>query len=226
MSYKYVYIAGSLIFFLFWTFIFLKRKDLRKEIVWASLVGLPFGIIEIFFVPYYWYPESLFGLMRQYGFGLEGFLYAFSISGIAAVVYEFLEKKKTVKIRRDKKIHIAPFLLFLSVFLSLEFLFPEKPMLNLTAGFICGVILTAWLRRDLLKQILLSGLIFGIFYFINFVFINAMGGDLVSQFYSPQILGNLKVLGVPLEEIIGSFAGGAFWSTLYEYTKAYRIKSP
>ena len=224
MPYRYAYITGSLILFFFWLIIFLKRKDLRPEMIWASLLGLPFGFIESFFVPYYWNPESLFNLMRQYGFGLEGFLYSFSVAGIAAVIYEFLEKKKTIKIKRDKRLHIAPFILFLVVYLGLEALSSAKPMLNLVAAFICGAVLTALLRPDLLRQILVSGLIFGVFYFIIFAFVNTIFGDLVSQFYSSQILGNSKVLGVPLEEIIGAFAGGAFWSTIYEYTKAYRVK--
>jgi len=95
-------------------------------------------------------------------------------------------------------------------------------MLDLTAAFICGAVFTAIVRPDLLRQILVSGLTFWDFLFHIFALVNAMFRDLVSQFYSPQIFDNFKILGVPLEEIIGAFAGGAFWSTLYEYTKAYR----
>ncbi len=222
MPSQYAYLTGGFIFLAFWLVIFLNRKDLRREIIWASLVGLPFGFIEILFVPYYWYPESLFNLMRQYGFGPEGFLYSFSIAGIAAVGYEFLENKKTIKIKRNKKLHLVPFILFLLVYFGLEVFFPFKPMLNLSMAFICGAVLTALLRLDLLKQILASGLIFGVFYFVLFALVNAIFKDLVGQFYSPQIFGNFKILGVPLEEIIMAFTGGAFWSTLYEYTKAYR----
>ena len=98
-------------------------------------------------------------------------------------------------------------------------------MLDLVTAFICGAVLTALLRPDLIRQIVVSGLVFGVFYFIFFAFINAAFGNLVSQFYSPQIFGNAKILGVPPEEIIGAFAGGAFWSTLYEYTKAYRERA-
>ena len=98
-------------------------------------------------------------------------------------------------------------------------------MINLIVAFVCGAILTAFFRPDLLKQILASGFIFGIFYFIIFAFINMIFGDLVGQFYSPQIFGNLKILGVPMEEIIGAFAGGAFWSTIYEYIRAYRVRN-
>jgi len=222
MPSQYSYLGGGLILLVFWAIIFLARKDLRREIIWASLVGLPFGFIERLFVPYYWYPASLFDLMRRYGFGLEGFLYSFCVAGIAAVIYEFLEKRKTVKIAHDKKLHLGPFIVFILVYVILEMFSPMNPMLDLIAAFICGAVLTAILRPDLSKQILVSGLIFGTFYFVFFALVNALFGNFVSQFYSPQIFNNFKFAGVPLEEIIGAFAGGAFWSTLYEYTKAYR----
>lgn len=221
---RYAYIFGCLILAVFWLLIFLIRKDLRREMIWASLLGLPFGIIEFFFVPHYWNPESLFDLMRKFGFGIEGFIYSFSIAGIAAAGYEFLRNKKLKKIPRDKKLHLAPFILFVFVFLLLKFIFPVKPMLDLTAAFLAGAFLTAVLRPDLLRQIIGGGMIFGVFYFLVFSFLNRISGDVVQNFYAPQILGNFKLMGVPLEETIGAFAGGAFWSTIYEYTKAYRQK--
>lgn len=224
MLYEYAYITGCLILAIFWLFIFLKRKDLHREMIWASLLGLPFGIIEFFFVPYYWNPESLFDLMRKFGFGIEGFIYSFSIAGIAAVGYEFLENKKLKKITGDKNPHLAPFILFVAVFLILEIIFPAEPMLDLIVAFLAGAVLTVVLRPDLLKQVLSGGIIFGVFYSFIFIFLNKIAGDLVVKFYVPQILGNFKVAGMPLEEIIGAFSGGAFWSTIYEYVKSYREK--
>ncbi|MFA6528891.1 MAG: lycopene cyclase domain-containing protein [Candidatus Gracilibacteria bacterium] len=224
MPSEYAYLTGGLLLLVFWLAIFLKRKDLHKEIVWASLIGLPFGFIEILFVPHYWHPESLFDFMKQYGFGLEGFVYSFSVAGLAAVLYEFLEKRKITKIKHNKKLHLGPFLLFLLVYLGLEIFFPTKPMLDLSIAFACGAIFTIILRPDLLKQVVSSGLIFSAFYLLLFAFVNIIFKDLVVQFYNPQILGNFKIIGVPLEEIIGAFTGGAFWSTLYEYAKAYREK--
>lgn len=222
MSYGYVYITSCLFLALFWFYIFLRRKDLRREMLWASWLGLPFGFIEFFFVPYYWNPESLFDLMRKFGFGIEGFIYSFLVAGIAAVGYEFLGHKKLKKITGDKKLHLSPFILFIALFLVLETIFPAKPMLDLTAALLAGAVLTVILRPDLLKQVLGGGTIFGVFYFLTFAFLNKITGDVVQVFYEPQILGNFKIIGIPLEEIIGAFAGGAFWSTLYEYTKAYR----
>lgn len=185
---------------------------------------MPFGAIELFFVPHYWYPESLFNLMRQYGFGVEGFIYAFSIAGIAAVVYEFIGKKGLKKApgKESKKLHLAPFFLFVLVFLAAEFFTPQKPMLNLLAAFVCGSVLTGFLRKDLIKQMAVAGIIFGVFYFFLFSLLNAFFNDFISRFYSNQIFNNFKLLGVPLEEILGAFCGGAFWSVLYEYTRSYK----
>ena len=217
---KYAYFSGALLFFLIWIFLFSKRKDLREEMVWAGFLGLPFGLIELFFVPNYWNPLSLFGLMERYGFGIEGFIYAFSIGGIAAVVYEFLEKRRVQKISRRH--HLAAFCFFLAIFFTLELVFPGKPMLNLAAAFVGGSLWIAVARPDLIKQILSSGAAFGILYFLVLCFINFLFNDFVSIFYTPQIFNNFKFLGVPIEEILGAVAGGAFWSVLYEYALGYR----
>jgi len=64
---------------------------------------------------------------------------------------------------------------------------------------------------------LFSAFYFGIFFVAVQVFSNA-----VSRFYNfPNIWGVL-IFGVPLEEIIIGFIGGAFWSVLYEYAKSYK----
>ena len=83
---KYAYITGCLIIFTFWLFIFLKRKDLRKEMLWASLLGMPFGFIDYFLVPKYWNPDSLFGIIKKYGVGIESFFFFFVMSGVASVI--------------------------------------------------------------------------------------------------------------------------------------------
>jgi hypothetical protein len=60
MPYKYAYITGCLILLVIWLFMFLKRKDLRQEMLWASFLGMPFGFVDFFLIPRYWNPDSLF----------------------------------------------------------------------------------------------------------------------------------------------------------------------
>ena len=47
---------------------------------------------------------------------------------------------------------------------------------------------------------------------------------IVKYFYNLKNTWGILVLGIPLEEIGVVFFAGAFWSTIYEYTKAYREK--
>ncbi len=49
LPYKYFYFFVCLILFIFWFLIFASRKDLRREMLWASFFGLPFGMIDYFF---------------------------------------------------------------------------------------------------------------------------------------------------------------------------------
>ena len=55
------------------------RKDLRKEIILASLLGMPLGLSDYIFIPWYWNPHMLFNLKP----GIESFIFAFAIGGIA-----------------------------------------------------------------------------------------------------------------------------------------------
>ena len=219
---KYAYITGCLIIFTFWLFIFLKRKDLRKEMLWASLLGMPFGFIDYFLVPKYWNPDSLFGIIKKYGVGIESFFFFFVMSGVASVIYEFLEKKKTEKIKRDKKLHLAPFIIAVALFLVLLAISPTKAIYDFMIGTAIGAIATIYLRKDLWKQIIVSGFIFSFFYFLVFFLVNHIFNDWVYNFYNLNNIWGIMIFKIPLEEIVIAFFAGAFWSTIYEYTKAYR----
>jgi hypothetical protein len=222
MHYKYAYITGCLILFFFWILIFLKRKDLRKEMIWASLLGMPFGFIDFFLVPKYWNPDSLFGLIKKYGAGIESFFFFFAMSGIAAVIYEFLERKKIKKIKGDKKLHLAPLVLTLASFLILTKIFPLKAVYNGMIATAAGALTTICLRKDLWKQIVISGFIFSLFYSLVFFFVGQIFTGFVYDFYNFDNIWGIIIFGIPLEEIVIAFFAGAFWSTIYEYAKAYR----
>jgi len=224
MSYQYAYIAACFCLFFFWSFLFARRKDLRKEMLWASLVGLPFGFTELFYVPEYWIPDSLFDLIRTYGFGIESFLYSFFTAGIAAVVYEFFAKKRVVKIPRDVRFHYLPLVMFTILYLGFELLFSSTSIYNISFAFAVGAAVTIYLRKDLLWQVLFSGGAFGFLYFLLFATTNVLFRDFVTPFYAVGSLLGLRIAGVPFEEILFATTGGAFWSTLYEYTKAYRTR--
>ncbi|HRY52289.1 MAG TPA: lycopene cyclase domain-containing protein [Candidatus Portnoybacteria bacterium] len=224
LPYKYAYLFCCLILAVFWLLIFARRKDLRREMVWASLAGLPFGIIDYFLVPAYWHPESLFGLMEKYGVGIESFLFLFLMAGLVSVIYEFLSNRKTKKINgsRSRHLHLLPLLLGVICFFTLTFLFPNKAIYNFIAAGALGGLAVVWLRRDLFKQAAASALIFTLFYFGVLLLVNQIFSGVIASVYNFKNMCGILVLGIPLEELLAAFFAGGSWSVFYEYVKSYR----
>lgn len=225
MSDKYAYIIGCAILFVFWLFIFLRRKDLRQEMIVASLWGTPFGFLDFFLVPAYWHPKSLFGLIEKYGFGIESFIFLFLMAGITSVIYEFIWRKKPVKTNRNKRNHYWLLFLIPIAFIIMSVLFPTKAIYNLIIVSVIGSIITIHFRKDLQRQIFISAIIFSLLYFVVFVLVNLLFPNFVENFYNLDNISGITVFEVPLEELFVAFSAGAFWSTIYEYTKSYREKS-
>lgn len=220
--FTYVYITGCAILAVAWLFIFLLRKDLRREMVWASLVGMPFGLIDYFLIPHYWSPKSLFGLIEKYGVGIESFLFIFLMAGIASVLYEFLEHKKIKKISRDRKIHIVPLVGSLLALFFLMLFAPSQGIYNFILAAVVGAGSTMLLRKDLRRQIITTGFIFSVFYYLVFVVTNLLFKNWVTAFYNLPNTWGIMITGIPLEEIVTVFFAGAFWSAFYEYARGYR----
>jgi membrane-associated HD superfamily phosphohydrolase len=210
---------------LFWLIIFFFRKDLRKEMLWASLVGLPFGLVDYFLIPIYWHPDIVFDLGIKHGFGLESFIFFALMAGISSVIYEFVEKKKLVKIKEDKRHHFLIFIFSIAFFIVLSAVFPQQIIYNSMISLSVGTAILIFFRKDLLKHIIMSGFIFTVFYFLIFVVIKEIFLNVVSSFYNLSNIWNISVAGVPIEELLISFTGGMFWSALYAYINAFREKS-
>ena len=221
---QYAYSIGCLIVLFVWLLFFILRKDLRKEIIFGSILSLPFGFSDYLWVPEYWNPPSLFNLISNYGVGIESFLFFFLCGGIAAVVYEVIARKKTVRIRGKRKYLFVSYILIILIFISLEFIFPERTIYNAIISLLIVATIIVVRRKDLISQIIFGGIFFAIVYFILFVIFNKIFPDYVLAVYTLENIWGIIVLGVPLEEIAISFGVGAVWSSFYEYIKGYKTR--
>ena len=221
---QYAYFIGCLIFLVVWLLFFVLRKDLRKEMIFGSLLAMPFGLSESLWVPEYWNPPSLFNLISNYGVGIESFLFCFICGGTAAVIYEIIFKKKIVKIRLQHKYLFGPYISVVLIFLFSEFFFPESTIYNAIVALLIGAIIIAIKRKDLIGQIIFGGIFFAIVYFFLFFIFTKIYPDYVNYVYNLENMIGVIILGVPLEEILVSFSAGAIWSCFYEYIKGYKTK--
>lgn len=223
MNFKYGYFIGGIILGIVWLVLLLLRKNLRKEIVFGSILGLPFGLSEFLFVPEYWNPPSLFDLIHRLGFGIESFMFAFFTSGIASVLYETLFHKGLRKINANYKTHILPYALAISIFLFLEVIFPSKSIYSLIFSFLLAAVIIIIKRPDLLLEIIISGLAFGVLYFLLFLVFNQLLPNFIATTYTLKNFAGIYIMGIPIEEVLFAFSVGTCWSSLYKYIKGYRL---
>jgi hypothetical protein len=224
-NYHYSYLVGALIFDAAWLACYVIGKRYRAEIRWGTLISAPLALTNILFVPQYWTPPSLFNLDQKIRFGIEDFLWAAAVGGIASVVAEILLKERLSVMRSAvRKRHFAPFVVVVVVFIALEFWHSDKTIYNTIIAFAIGAIVIAVLRSDLIPTMLIGTLTFTALYFVLFLAVLFLYPEFIQRFYNtPHLLGKY-ILGVPIEELLFAGSGGAVWSVAYEYVQGYRLE--
>jgi len=224
-SYHYSYLVGVLIFWAAWLACFAAGKAYRQEMRWGTLIASPMALTSILFVPQYWTPASLFNLDQKIRVGIEDFLWAAAVGGMASVAGEILVKEKLAAIRRSRhKRHYAPFILIVVLFVALEF-WRNNTMDNTIISFAVGALILAYLRSDLIPLMLTSTASFTVLYFVLFLLVLVLYPQFVERFYNLPNLVGIYVHGVPIEEILFAATGGAIWSVAYEYVHGYRLEA-
>jgi len=222
------WLLGSLGLLLIWLLVFLLRPPVRKEMLHVSLWTMLLGFTEPFFVPEYWSPPSLFDLAAKTGFDIESFIFTFAMGGLAAVLYEAMYPVRHRKISRYKQplrmlFHrfalLSPFLLILLLHLGT----PLNPIYSGIIAMAIGSMLALLCRPDLLKKVLLGGVLFLGLYFLFFLVFTLFFPAFVEAVWNLPALSGILLLGIPLEELLFAFSVGLLWSSIYEHAHFYRV---
>jgi len=197
------------------------------QISWWTML---FGLTEPLFVPEYWTPPSLFNLANSTGFDIESLLFSFAIGGIGVVLYRFffpadlseLDKQEIHhgRHRLHRAILFLPAVIFsgLAIFTSLNHIY-----CGVIALFLGGVA-TLYCRPDLKAKIWIGGLLFLGLYIIYFGSLLLVFPTFVDDYWNLSALTGIKVLGIPLEELMFAFTFGMYWSGLYEHLFWLQLK--
>ena len=225
-GYHYSYLVGTLIFWAAWVVCAVVGKTYRPEMRWGTLVAAPMALTSLLFVPEYWTPPSLFDLDAKIRVGIEDLLWAAAVGGIAAIVGEILLKEHLEALRKSRhRRHYTPFVVAVAAFLVLRFGLHWKTMNGTIVALIICACVVAYLRPNLIKLMLTSAVSFTVLYFVLFLVVLALYPEFVRRYYTLKNLLGIRVLGVPIEELLFAASGGAVWSVAYEYVHGYRLEA-
>ena len=221
---KYIYLLATIPFCLIWILLFVKRKDLQREIIFLSIFT---GILSVL-TSYFWWTKDWWRplTITDTVVGIEDFLLGFFTGGIMSVIYDFIFKKCYINTSSKKATLNGPLLIIFTACL-MEWLFIK---VGLTSFWACTITLTLTvifmilIRRDLFFDSLVSGvsmmLISVLFYFIIII----LSSTWINNTYLNGLSG-FRIANVPIEEFIFWFLAGMWIGPFYEYTTGKRVRN-
>lgn len=201
-----------------------------------SLLIMPLGpLSELFYFHDYWRPESIFPiLVGPLPIYIEDLLWGFfAAGGIASVIYEVVFRKAL----RKKKQRINTTVSFsltacisTAIFLGL-FLIGVPSIFASSIAFLIFALFIFHARRDLFLDALYSGFLFSGVMFISYLIVFNVVANTDAILRQGWLLQgsvfDIRILGIPLTELIWGFSWGMMVGPLYEYWKRKRvIKNP
>ena len=215
----YEYLSWVILLGIAWLFSYFSNPKLRQKIWWSSWIALPFGLGELYFIPNYWAPQTLFDLGMKYGIDIEAFVLMFFLGGIAAFVYEGIFKKRVKtkqKICNPCKCYtplittLVTFIIFTRAFPNWNIIYPS------TIACLAGGLFATIIYPNLRKHVLFGGLLFAFLYWISLALIELFSAGWIANTWNMVALSGTTLLKVPMEEIFFGFSFGTIWAPLYE----------
>ncbi|MBI4143854.1 hypothetical protein HY486_01240 [Candidatus Woesearchaeota archaeon] len=211
----YEYLLWTAILGIIWLAAFISIPRLRKKILFSSLIALPFGFGELYYIPNYWRPQTLFNLGTKYHITIEAFILMFFLGGTAAAIYESITKKRTLTKTCNNTCN-TPLLTTLAALLLLIKSFPETNIIYLTIiALLAGGTAAFFIYPNLRQHIIIGGLLFAFFYWSTLTISEIISPWITTTWIMKDLTG-IMLGTVPLEEILFGFAFGTLWSPLYE----------
>ncbi|MFH1252717.1 MAG: lycopene cyclase domain-containing protein [Candidatus Uhrbacteria bacterium] len=223
----------SLALFFIWTLLFFFGRQTRREQIIMSLVGVVLtpAIILIAVNDY-----LASDVVSHGSIGLENFIFAFSLTGTAAVAYEILVGRRLKNLRHKHfwGPHHLNWLATLVILLgawagvssAMFFLFPIGSIYSFIVG---GLLVTTFMiaeRHDLLIDSLFSGLFTVVLVFgLEQIFLRHIFVVSSASLWQIDQLSGFSLNQIPVEEIIWIMVVGMAIGPVYEFVRHYRVKT-
>jgi hypothetical protein len=211
---EYSYLLYGLTFLVPWIAVFVRRRDLRVELVVSSLATAPLGpIFERWYHMDYWKPD----LLGPFAIGVEDFLFGFGVGGLGAVAYEVLANRVRIP-GHGRPNPLFFFAVFLFGLTAHALLVPAVNSIYVSmAVFLIATGLMLIRRPDLVACAAVSGGAVAAFMILNYQIVLVFHPTLFQDFWFLSKISGLFILHVPIEEPLWGFFWGTFIGCAWKY---------
>lgn len=219
---EWVWPLWSAAFLAPWGVLFALAPRQRRMMLRASLLTAPLGLTEPLFVPEYWNPPSLFGLAQRTGFDIESVLFSFGLGGVGAVLYNAATRRASETVPPQERAHrrhrrhalalATPFLVF-----PLAFPWAWNPIYPAIIAMLAGAVANIVCRPDLARKTFVGGALFLLYYALLFLAFRVSAPGYVERVWHWEQITGVRVLGIPVEELLFAAAFGCYWAGAFEH---------
>ena len=220
----FAYLMYSGLYLIPWLILYLIRKDLRKQMIWASMITAIGGL----FCERYWYTQDWVTplTITKTLVGVEDLVLGWGAGGIGAVLYKEIFRKDDYKYI---KYHHRQFLILPIIigFILADMLFRHFGYFSFYAnllgfGLIVAVIFS--IRRDLIREAIGGGFLLVVvslpIYWLTFHFFPGWR----ESYWNMTNISKLYFLKIPYEDIVWWFLVGMILSIVYDYTHGMKVR--
>ena len=210
----YPYFGWSISLFLISLLLLFLFPRHRRFMILSGIFSLPFALFSIAFVPEYWNPVKIGGLIV----GIEDILFSYATGCIVWVIASLISKQN-FNFNTKLSTVLKRYLIVANSSIFLGILLWESGVNIMTATIILitivGVVLLYYYRK--LWFFLLSGAFgFTLFHMFIIYLILSFWPQFIFQ-WSSGSLSEIVVFGIPIEEIIWASAFGAVWPIFFVF---------
>jgi len=210
----FTYLIGVLFSVGIWFVFLIFTPRSQKKMIWASLVSGPAGpISQYWHVKDYWNPTHLVSIrVGSWLFGMEDFLFAFAFGGLCFGLFDLFIRSpgEQESITHDRYTYTRLFLFGSLVLILMTILVLWANLNSLYASILIFIVMSLFLfvRRPMyiVPAVLTAFIMSAYMWLAYWSFYFRMYSDLVAQWWKKGALTGIYLAGVPVEEVVWTFA--------------------
>jgi len=224
MDIQYSYLGYSLIFLLVWVVFYILRADLRRRMLYFSLIIMPLGpLSEFWFLKDYWRRSTITG----YPISVEDAIFAFGIGGIGYSIYKVLFNMSVPEGHKQPRgwLVIAFLIIIILPLFILTDVLGINSIFSSTFSLLLIAVLTWILRPDLLKPSIVSGILVLVLFFLVYKAMQVIFPSAIEYWCMGCNPTGLRISGINIEELLWDFSWGLAGSIMAEAITGERLLS-